>query len=70
MIEICIKYDNMLIFGIINAFKCINNHVIDVKNSMLSASPVGAKLHHVLYEIWSILELFYGSLSSLVTVYV
>ena len=31
MIEICLKYDNMHIFGIINAFNCINNHVINVK---------------------------------------
>ena len=31
MIEICLKYDNMHIFGIINAFNGINNHVIDVK---------------------------------------
>ena len=31
MIEICLKYDNMHIFGIINTFNCINNHVINVK---------------------------------------
>ena len=31
MIEICLKYDNMHIFGIINAFNCINNHIINVK---------------------------------------
>ena len=31
MIEICLKYDNMHIFGIINAFNCINNHVVNVK---------------------------------------
>ena len=31
MIEICFKHDNMHIFGIINAFNCINNHVINVK---------------------------------------
>ena len=31
MIEICLKYDNMHIFGIINAFNCINNYVINVK---------------------------------------
>ena len=31
MIEIGLKYDNMHIFGIINAFNCINNHVINEK---------------------------------------
>ena len=31
MIEICLKYDNMHIFGIIKTFNCINNHVIIVK---------------------------------------
>ena len=36
MIEIYIKYDNMHIFGMINAFNCINNHVISCINSMLS----------------------------------
>ena len=36
MIEICLKYDNMHIFGIIDAFNCINNHVISCINSMLS----------------------------------
>ena len=30
MIEICLKYDNMHIFVVINAFNCINNHVINV----------------------------------------
>ena len=36
MIEIYLKYDNMHVFGIINAFNCINNHVISCINSMLS----------------------------------
>ena len=36
MIEIYLKYDNMHIFGIINAFICMNNHVISCINSMLS----------------------------------
>ena len=27
MIEIYLKYDNMHIFGMINALNCINNHV-------------------------------------------
>ena len=36
MIEIFLKYDNMHKFGIINAFICINNHVISCINSMLS----------------------------------
>ena len=36
MIEIYLKYDNMHVFGIINAFYCINNHVILCINSMLS----------------------------------
>ena len=36
MIEICLKYDNMHTFGIINAFICINNHVNLCINSMLS----------------------------------
>ena len=36
MIEIYLKYDNMHIFGMINAFICINNHVISCINSMLS----------------------------------
>ena len=36
MIEIYLKYDNMHIFGMINAFNCINNHVISCINSMLS----------------------------------
>ena len=36
MIEIYLKYDNMHIFGIINALNCINNHVISCVNSMLS----------------------------------
>ena len=36
MIEIYLKYDNMPIFGMINAFICINNHVISCINSMLS----------------------------------
>ena len=40
MRELCIKYDDMLIFGIINAFKCIDNHVIDVKNSILAVDLV------------------------------
>ena len=35
MIEIYLKYDNMHIFGMINAFICINNHVISCINSML-----------------------------------
>ena len=36
MIEICLQYDNMHIFGMINAFNYINNHVISSINSMLS----------------------------------
>ena len=40
MIEIYLKYDNMHIFGIINAFNCINNHVISCINSMLSQGHV------------------------------
>ena len=35
MIEIYLKYDNMHIFGVINAFICINNHVNSCINSML-----------------------------------
>ena len=31
IIEIYLKYDNMHIFVMINAFNCIYNHVIDVK---------------------------------------
>ena len=31
MREICLKYDNMHIFGIINAFNYINNRIINVK---------------------------------------
>ena len=38
MIEIYLKYDNMHIFGMINAFNCINNHVNKCKNSMLSVA--------------------------------
>ena len=40
MIDIYLKYDNMHIFGKINAFNCINNHVISCINSMLSAGDV------------------------------
>ena len=36
MIEIYLKYDNMHIFGMINAFICINNYVISCINNMLS----------------------------------
>ena len=36
MIEIYLKYDNMHIFGISNAFIYINNHLISCINSMLS----------------------------------
>ena len=36
MIEMYLKYDNMHIFGMINAFICINNHVNSCINSMLS----------------------------------
>ena len=36
MIEIYLKYDNMHAFGMINAFNCINNHIISCINSMLS----------------------------------
>ena len=36
MIEIHLKYNNMHIFGMINAIICINNHVISCINSMLS----------------------------------
>ena len=36
MIEIYLKHDNMHIFGMINAFNCINNHVISCISSMLS----------------------------------
>ena len=38
MIEICLKYDNMHIFGIINAFNCINNHVTNVKIACYQSS--------------------------------
>ena len=36
MIEIYLKYDNMHIFGMINAIICINNNVISCINSILS----------------------------------
>ena len=36
MIEIYLKYDNIHIFGIVNAFNCINNNVISCINRMLS----------------------------------
>ena len=36
MIEIYLKYDNMHIFGMINAFNYINNHLISCINSILS----------------------------------
>ena len=36
MIEICLKYDNMHIFVMINALICINNYIITCINSMLS----------------------------------
>ena len=36
MIEIYLKYDNMHIFGMINALNCINNNEILCINSMLS----------------------------------
>ena len=36
MIEICLKYDNMHIFVMINALICINNYVITCIISMLS----------------------------------
>ena len=39
MIEIYLKYDNMHIFGMINAFNCINKHVNSCINNMLSAPP-------------------------------
>ena len=38
MIEIYLKYDNMHIFGMINAFNCINNHINLCINSMLSCT--------------------------------
>ena len=40
MIEIYLKYDNIHIFGIINAFICINNHVNSCINSMLSLATI------------------------------
>ena len=40
MIEIYLKYDNMHVFGMINALNCINNHVNSCKNSMLSECTV------------------------------
>ena len=49
MIEIYLKYDNMHIFGMINAFNCINNHVISCINSMLSI-PLCSRLNHYLVE--------------------
>ena len=36
MKEICLKYDNMHIFVMINALICINNYVITCINNMLS----------------------------------
>ena len=42
MIEICLKYDNMHTFGIINALICINNHVNSCINSMLSGGGMRA----------------------------
>ena len=39
MIEIYLKYDNMHIFGIINPFNCINNHVINVKIACYHSLP-------------------------------
>ena len=40
MIEICLKYDNMHIFVMINALICINNYVITCINSMLSTVAI------------------------------
>ena len=39
MIEIYLKYDNMDIFGMINALNSINNPVISCINNMLSHPP-------------------------------
>ena len=41
MIEICLKYDNMHIFIVINSFNCINNHVINV---IIACYPALGKL--------------------------
>ena len=38
MIEICLKYDNMHIVGMINAFNCIHNKRISCINGMLSVA--------------------------------
>ena len=46
MIDIYLKYDNVHIFGMINAFNCINNHVISCINSMLSCARVCAKCNY------------------------
>ena len=48
MIEIYLKYDNMHIFGKINAFICINNHVNSCINSMLSMRPLPRA--HLIYS--------------------
>ena len=37
MVEIYLKYDNIHIFGIINTFICINNHVNSCIIGMLSS---------------------------------
>ena len=59
MIEIYLKYGNMHTFGVINAFICINNHVISFISSMLSQRPTGI--------ISSLLEIHYViSLESLI----
>ena len=46
MIEIYLKYDNMHIFGMINAFICINNHVISCISSMLLTKSFVRSLKH------------------------
>ena len=40
MIEIYLKYDNMHIIGVINAFICINNHVNSCIKSILSVFKI------------------------------
>ena len=67
MIEIYLKYDNMHIFGMINALNCINNHVNLCINSMLSIIFYNSLtfLVVVIYLLYVIKKLFVEDLNAL-----
>ena len=64
MIEIYLKYDNMHTFGMINAFVCINNHVISCINNMHTFGMINAFVcinNHVISCINNMLSMHKGN---------